>query len=218
MLDQVLYAGSPWDPSLFLIAAVIGFAAALPLGPISILTAQRSMTLGFRKAFWPTLGAVMADGLFGVVAAVGSGFLTSAILGSRFWLKLLGSVIILAMGAKLLTLRPAEKSQEGENFDPYHLAVLNFTLVLTNPLTLAFFVGAFTFVGLDTGHLLLRQSLVIGGGVIFGTLVWFVLLCAVAARFRTRMGELALSRVRFGVGGLFVLLGIFTMASVFMAG
>jgi len=176
------------------------------------------MTLGFWRAFWPTVGAIAADGLFGVVAALGSGFISSIILGNSFWFKLLGSVILLAMGAKLLTLRPIDRTVPGEDFGLLQLIALNFTLVLSNPLTLAFFLAAFTFVGLDSGHHIVDQSFVVGAGVIFGTLIWFVLICGAAGIFHRKVGDLFLNRARAGVGGLFVIIAILSAASVLMAG
>jgi len=218
MFAENLLTGVQSGPPLFFISAVVGFAAAVPLGPISILTIQRAMSLGFWRAFWPTLGAVIADGIFGIIAALGSGYLTSAIMGGKFWLKMVGSMLLLAIGAKLLTLRSPEKTVPREDFRPVQLAALNFTLVLSNPLTLAFFLAAFTFLGLDSGRILLQQSLVIGAGVILGTLFWFVLICAIAGIFHRKVNDLFLQRVRVGVGGLFILMGVFSAVTVLFAG
>jgi len=208
------YPGS----SLFYISALIGFAAALPLGPISILTIQRAMTLGFWRAFWPTLGAVSADGLFGVFAALGSGFITAFVFGNGFWLKLLGSGLLLAMGAKLLTLRPIDRTVPGDDFGPLQLTALNFTLVVSNPLTLAFFLAAFTFMGLDSGPQIFNRSLVVGAGVCFGTLIWFILICGTAGIFHQKVGDVFLNRARAGVGGLFVIIALLSAATVLIAG
>jgi threonine/homoserine/homoserine lactone efflux protein len=218
MFAQGLISGPYSGSSLFFISAVIGFAAALPLGPISILTIQRAMTLGFWRAFWPTLGAIAADGLFGVFAALGSGFLTSFILGNSFWLKLVGSGLLLTMGAKLLTLRPIDRTVSGEDFSLLQLTALNFTLVLSNPLTLAFFLAAFTFMGLDSGRHIIGQSIVMGAGITFGTLLWFVFICGTAGIFHKKVGDLFLNRARAGVGGLFVIIALLSAASVLMAG
>lgn len=218
MFAQSVLSGSYSGSSLFIISAVVGFGAALPLGPISILTIQRAMTLGFWRTFWPALGAIAADGLLGVVAALGSGFITAFILGNSFWLKLLGSGLLLAMGAKLLTLRPIDRAVPGKDFGPVQLTALNFTLVLSNPLTLAFFLAAFTFLGPDPGHLLVRHSLVVGAGITFGTTIWFVFICGAAGIFHRKVGDVFLNRARAGVGGLFIIIALLSAASVLMAG
>jgi threonine/homoserine/homoserine lactone efflux protein len=218
MIAQSLLSGPYPGSSLFFISAVIGFAAALPLGPISILTIQRAMTMGFWRAFWPTLGAIIADGLLGVVAALGSGLITSFILGNSFWFKLLGSGLLLAMGAKLLTLRPIDRTIPGEDFGPLQLIALNFTLVLSNPMILAFFLAAFTFINLDSSNNIFGQSMMVGAGITFGTLIWFVLICGSAGIFHRKVGDIFLNRARASVGGLFIIIALLSVASVLMAG
>ena len=218
MFAESLLSGTGPGYSLFFAAAVVGFAAALPLGPISILTIQRAMTLGFWRAFWPALGAVAADGLLGVLAALGSGFITAFVLGNSFWFKLFGSMLLLAMGAKLLTLRPIDRTAPGKDFGPMQLTALNFTLVFSNPLTLAFFMAAFTFMSFGSGQPVLRQSLVVGAGVTFGTLLWFIFICGAAGIFHKKVGDVFLNRARAGVGGLFIVISLLSAASVLMAG
>lgn len=218
MFPETLISGIHSGPLLFFSAAAVAFAAAIPLGPISILTIQRAMSMGFWRSFWPTLGAVAADGVFGVIAALGTGYLTSTILGAKFWLKLIGSALLIAMGVKLFTFRSIEKKGRKENFGPLQLAALNFTLVLSNPLTLAFYLAAFAFLGLSSGHIFARQSIFIGAGIVFGAMVWFVIICTVAGRFHLKVGDLFLHRVRMGVGSLFILLGLVSAATVLMAG
>lgn len=218
MFAQNLILGLNPGSSLFFAAAVVGFASAVPLGPIGILTIQRAITHGFWRAFWPTLGAVSADGILGIVAALGSGFITAFILGNSFWFKLFGCVLLLAMGSKLLVLKPTSTTIPEEDFSSTHLTAVNFILVLSNPLTLAFFMAAFTFMGLNFVRPVLVQSLVVGAGVIFGTVIWFALICFVAALFHRKVGDVFLNRARAGVGGLFVAIAILSAASVLMAG
>ncbi len=192
----------------FLLAAGVALAAASALGPISILTIQRAMFLGSRRAFWPTLGAVTADGIFGVVAALGSGYLTSAIMGNRVWLRLIGTIILVAMGLKLYSHHRMDRDVSRESFGSLQLGLLNFTLVLSNPLTLAFYLAAFAVLGLRSEHLFAGQSLTLGAGVVSGSLAWFSFVCIAAGRFRLRVGGSLLRRFRMAVGVLFVLLGL----------
>src|SRR5512138_3738037 len=82
----------------FVLAAGVALAAALPVGPVSILAVQRALAHGFWRAFWPTLGAVLADGLFGLVAAVGAGQLSSAILDNKPIFRIAGAVLLAGAG------------------------------------------------------------------------------------------------------------------------
>ena len=85
-------------------------------------------------------------------------------------------------------------------------------------MTLAFFMAAFTFLGIDFGHSVLSQSLVVGAGITFGTLAWFILICGLAGVFHRKVGDVFLNRARAGVGGLFIIVAILSAGSVLMAG
>lgn len=204
-------------PVQFALAAGVALAAAAPIGPISILTIQRAMALGFWKAFWPTLGAVAADGIFGIIAALGSGYLSTAIMGGRFWLRLIGSVILIAMGLRLYSHYKTGRTDARESFGLSQLALLNFTLVLSNPLTLGFYLGAFALLELRSTQLFAWQSFILAAGIVFGTLAWFTLICVAAGKFHMKVKDTMIQRVRAGVGVVFVFLGLYTAASVLMS-
>jgi threonine/homoserine/homoserine lactone efflux protein len=202
----------------FFLAVGVAFTANLPLGSISILTIQRAMSLGFRRAFLPTLGAMMGNGTFGVIAALGSGYLSTSIIGSRIWLRLVASAILMLIGTRLLTERGEDRLDLKESFGLPHLAFLKFTLVLTNPLTLGFYVAAFAALGLESPRIFSRQTVVLGSGIVFGTITWFLLLCTAASRFHLRLSDILLGRIRRGVGILMVLLAVISATSVLVKG
>ena len=218
LLPETLLSGDHSIPQQFLLSAGVALAAAVPIGPISILTIQRAMSMGFWRAFLPTLGAVTANGIFGVIAALGTGYLTSVIMGGEFWLRLLGSTILMAMGLRLLTHQRKEEKMPKEGFGSWQLGLINFTLVLSNPLTLGFYLAAFTLLGLKSPHVFAGQSLVMGSGIVFGALVWFFTICIAAGKFHLRLGDGMLHRIRTGVGILFVFLGLVSAVSVLMKG
>lgn len=181
--------------------------ADLPIGSVSILTIQRAMSLGFRRAYLPTLGATMGSTVFGVLAALGSGYLSNVIAGGEAWLRLLAGVILIFIGTKMLTYR-SEGPEIMESFGVGQLAFFKFTLVITNPLTLAFYTAAFAAFGLESSSVFTWQSLVLGGGILTGTVVWFLLICTLASRFYRKLSNTILMRIRKGVGIIIVILGL----------
>jgi threonine/homoserine/homoserine lactone efflux protein len=211
----------PADPSFllqFFLAAGVALAAAAPIGAISILTIQRAISMGFWRAFLPTLGAVTGNGIFGVIAALGTGYLTTSIMGSKIWLRFIGSVILVIMGLRLYTHRRMGKPVADESFGPFQLGMLNFTLVLSNPLTLGFYLAAFAVLGLKSAHLLAGESFTMGGGIVFGALIWFIFICTAASRFHLKVGDVLLGRIRRGVGVLFIILGLVSVVSALVRG
>jgi len=214
MFPETLIPGNPSVVLQFFLAVGVALAAKLPLGAISILTIQRAMSLGFRRAYLPTLGAMIGNGIFGVIAALGSGYLSTSIIGSKLWLRLIGSIILVVIGTRLLTDRREDRPDIKESFGLLQLGLLKFTLVLSNPLTLGFYIAAFAVLGLESPGIFTGQSLVLGGGIIFGTIAWFLFICAAASRFHLKVSNTLLHRIRTGVGVLFLFLAIVSAASV----
>jgi threonine/homoserine/homoserine lactone efflux protein len=200
----------------FLLAAGVALAAAAPIGAISILTIQRALSLGFWRAFRPTLGAVAGNGIYGVIAALGSGYLSTSIIGSKVWLRLIGSTILVVIGARLLTDRRKDRQDPGGSFGQLQLGLLKFILVLSNPLTLGFYIAAFAGLGLGSPGIFARQSLVLGGGIIFGALIWFTFICVAAGNFHLKLSDVLLDRFRRVIGALLVILGILSAVSAIL--
>ena len=198
----------PHPALMFLAAAGVSLLAKLPLGSVSILTIQRAMTLGFGRAFLPTLGAMAGDAVFGVLAALGSGYVSGSILGGGNWLRLTTGIVLLFIGARLLMQKETgDGLHDRESFGLGQLAVLKFTLVITNPLTLGFYIAAFAGLGLESPAVLAAESFVLAGGILAGALVWFVSVCALAGRFNRRIHEKTLKLIRKGVGIIILFLG-----------
>ncbi len=218
MFPETLIPAEPSFLLQFFLAAGVALAAAAPIGAISILTIQRAISMGFWRAFLPTLGAVTGNGIFGVIAALGTGYLTTSIMGSKIWLRFIGSVILVVMGLRLSTHRRMGKPVADESFGPFQLGMLNFTLVLSNPLTLGFYLAAFAVLGLKSAHLFAGESFTMGGGIVFGALIWFIFICTAASRFHLKVGDALLGRVRTGVGVLFIILGLVSVVSALVRG
>lgn len=213
-----MLSGTPAGPLLFVMAAAVAFAAAVPAGPISIMAVERALGRGFKSSFGPSMGAVAGDALFGVAAALGAGYISSVFMTSRLWLKVAGGVLLILMGAVMLLKRAESRTTAGADFGAAQLTGLNFFLVLANPLTLAFYLAAFSFLGMESGRLLSWRTWTAAAGIAAGAIGWFALICAAAGTFHRKLEETILKRIRLGVGVLFIILGLISAISTFTAG
>ena len=69
-----------FDAIVFLKALVVGLSVAAPVGPIGLLTIQRTLHRGFRMGLATGLGAAVADATYGTVGALGVTWLIAALL------------------------------------------------------------------------------------------------------------------------------------------
>ncbi|HEX2013455.1 MAG TPA: LysE family transporter, partial [Roseateles sp.] len=77
-------------PSLLLFAQalLIGLSIAAPVGPIGLLTIQRSLQQGPRAGLATGLGAAVADALYGALGAYGVSAVIQALTAARVPLAL----------------------------------------------------------------------------------------------------------------------------------
>jgi threonine/homoserine/homoserine lactone efflux protein len=76
----------------FLKGLAIGFAMAVPVGPVGLLCIRRTLNYGLTTGLLSGLGAALADVLFAAVAAAGLASLTDFLLGIERQLQLAGGV------------------------------------------------------------------------------------------------------------------------------
>ncbi|HEX6017386.1 MAG TPA: LysE family transporter, partial [Burkholderiaceae bacterium] len=87
--------GSP--ASLFVQSLLIGLSIAAPVGPIGLLTIQRTLQWGPAIGLATGLGAAVADALYGAIGAYGVTVVIDALAGARVPLAVGGGLFLLWM-------------------------------------------------------------------------------------------------------------------------
>jgi len=173
---------------------VIGVSVAAPVGPIGVLTIQRTLARGRLVGFVTGLGVASADALYGVIAAFGLTVIANALISAQTAIKLVGGLFLLYLGLRTFfspaltnaNAAPTDDRSRGGLFGAYASA---FALTLTNPITILVFAGIFAGAGLSAvseagGDALCALALVIG--VFSGSTLWWLLLSSATGLLRTR--------------------------------
>jgi threonine/homoserine/homoserine lactone efflux protein len=197
----------------FLIGLIVGMVISLPIGPVGLLTIQRTLTQGRFAGIVTGAGAATMDACYGALAGLGlhavSRFLTSA----RFWIYLGAGILCLWFGVRAVAFRPVRQtpahrySGRGLTWN-YVSSVL---LTLANPLTILFFIVVFTALRLDkasSAHLLFTI-----GGIFCGCLLWWTTVSLATARLHTRVHARILTRINHVSAVLIIILGVVALAS-----
>ena len=195
------------DGSLVLRGFVIGLSLAAPVGPIGVLTIRRTLAHGRLTGFISGLGTATADGLYGLIGALGLTAVTTLLTGNIFWLKLVGGLFLCYLGVQTLRAKPAVNPAQAQSrqglVGAYVSALL---LTLTNPMTILAFVAIFTSLlagdphlqGADTGNLILIVL-----GVFLGSSAWWLILSTVTSLLRNRLNPQSMRWVNI-VSGLVI--------------
>ena len=174
------------DITFLLRGIVLGFSIAAPVGPIGLLTIQRSLDHGPRAGLATGLGAAVADAVYGAVGAYGVTWLLDALIAVRVPLALFGGGFLLWMAWQLwrapLAERPAAAAPARNHLQYF---VGTFLLTLSNPATIFSFIAIFGAMS-ASGGLTVRSPALMVAGVLVGSALWWLFLSGVVGRLRER--------------------------------
>lgn len=190
---------SPSFP-LFAEALWVGFSIAAPVGPIGLLTIQRTLERGVRAGLATGLGAATADALYGALGALGTRFLIDALVGARTALALLGGLVLLWMAWRVAR-QPLARQAAAAPTSGDLLGCFAGTLALTlsNPVTILSFIAIF---GAMAGSARTVAVLPMVAGVWLGSALWWLLLAALVAHWRARLDDAWRLRIQWGSAAL----------------
>jgi len=197
----------------FLKGIFIGFAMAVPIGPIGIMCIRKTLTEGRLHGLIIGLGAATADLLYGCVAAFGLTFISNTLVSQRIWIRLAGGILLLFMGVRTFRKRPADPKvhiKSGRWIGPYLYTVF---LTLTNPLTIFAFIAVFAALGLVNGLDYFSASALVAG-VFIGSSLWFLILSSGVTLFRRKLDVIGLQWVNRIAGILIITSGVIIIVTL----
>lgn len=169
---------------IFLSSLLIGLSIAAPVGPIGLLTIQRSLEHGARAGLATGLGAAAADAVYGAIGAYGVSWLVNALVAARVPLALFGGGFLLWMAWQLIRSPVADRAAStalARNGWQYFAST--FVLTLSNPATIFSFIAIF---GSMAGRAGSSSPALMVLGVLIGSALWWLLLSSAVGRLRER--------------------------------
>ncbi len=201
------------EPIFLLKGLIIGFAMAVPIGPIGIMCIRKTLAEGHSRGMIIGLGAATADSLYGSIAAFGLTFISDVIASQHFWLCLVGGGLLLFLGIRTFRAKRKDHIIPFENKRLLGSFVSTFLLALTNPVTIFAFVAVFAAFGL--GHKIsIISACILVLGVFVGSSLWFLSIGYAATLFRKKLDSSGLRWVNRISGALIVLSGIAALVSL----
>lgn len=166
----------------------VGFAIAVPVGPIGLLCIRRSMAQGRWAGLATGLGAAAADGTYGLLVAAGVAA-TGVLVTYTSEMQLFGGILIALIG--LLTarsfLRPRPVAANLQAATLVRAFGSTYVLTLSNPMTIIAFTGMIAGIGATTAGASQAAPFWLVLGVFLGSALWWLILVQLALWARKRM-------------------------------
>lgn len=175
----------PGSAVLFLKAMVIGLSIAAPVGPIGLLTINRTLDQGMRAGLATGLGAAFADAAYAALGAFGVALVVDWLIGARAWLAVVGGAVLLWMAWQTWHRSIAEQAAPlASRADLLRCFGGTFALTLSNPATILSFVAIFGTLAGSAARPVSPWTMI--AGVLVGSALWWLLLSSLVALWRHR--------------------------------
>jgi threonine/homoserine/homoserine lactone efflux protein len=190
---------------------LIGLLASSPMGPINMLTIQRTLNRGRKHGFVTGLGAMLSDMVYAVITLVGLSFVSGFVAEYERTIQAVGSIILFFFGFGVFRTNPLKDStsdrlpQETRYLKDF---VSSFLLTFSNAAIVLVFVGLyarFSFNPLDDGISFFAAGL---ASIAVAAFAWWFFLTVFVSRLRGHFNRKGLRLLNRGVGAILMLLGI----------
>lgn len=168
-----------------------GLAIAVPVGPVNVLCASRTLAKGRVSGLVSGLGAATADALYGGIAGFSITFLIRFLEREEFWIRVIGGLLLLAVGV-IYFRKPAQAvNQGGANRSTHSDFSSSLLITLTNPTTVLSFLAVLAALGMG-GHRPWWLTFLLVAGIFCGSMLWWIILVLLVNQFRDKFNESAM--------------------------
>jgi threonine/homoserine/homoserine lactone efflux protein len=198
----------------FIKGFLIGLVVAAPLGPIGIICLQRTFSRGYLSGLFSGLGISTADAIYGAFAAFGVTAMSGFLVSQQFWLRLIGGMIIGALGIRIFGQAGYQKMAASANHKSCFSAYLSaLVLTLMNPALVISFAAIFASLGIVYTRSNHCSAILLVAGVFSGSAIWWVFLSGMASRLQKRFTDSFIRKINQISGLLIAGFGLMMIAS-----
>jgi threonine/homoserine/homoserine lactone efflux protein len=189
---------------------IIGLLVSSPMGPINMLTIQRTLNRGRWHGFVSGLGAMMSDISYALLTLLGMSFVAGLMEKYEPWLQPFAGVILILFGLSVSRANPLKGWKRDEvPVETHYLRdyITSFLLTLSNAAIILVFVGLYT--RFSFNPVADGWSYLFAGVAAFmvAAFSWWFFLTLFVSRLRRHFNRNGLTLLNRIVGVIFMLLG-----------
>lgn len=188
---------------------LIGLCISVPLGPIGMLTIQRTLNRGQKYGIATGLGATTSDLIYTIITIFFLSFVLDFIEEHRFIIQLTGSLVVAFFGWWIYKTNPATQPKPNETIKHSLFGdfATSFGLTFSNPLVLFVLIALFArfeFIGSKTTPVISVCGIL---SILGGALLWWTLLTFLVSRFKNNLNMRELKLINQVTGLIIVGIG-----------
>lgn len=204
---------------LFVKGIIMGLLVSAPLGPVGVVCIQRTLNRGVKSGFISGIGAAAADTMYAIIAVLGLGFVITFIKEEKYWIQLIGAIIIILFAAKIFFTNPAVevRNRRNKKRKPLEEFISIFFVTLSNPGVFFAFIAFFAWFNIvseeNTNYF---SALILVTGIFTGALSWWYILSAMISKYRKRIRLKNIWWLNKIMGIIVFICGAFALVELFL--
>ena len=124
---------------------IVGILASAPMGPVGVLTIQRTLNKGRWYGLVTGLGAAVSDIIYAAISLLGMSFVMEIIENPRnmFWFKVMGGILLMIFGIYTYLSNPTHnlRPTNPNKGSLWHNGITGFLVTFSNPLIILLFIA-----------------------------------------------------------------------------
>lgn len=190
---------------------IVGILASAPMGPVGVLTIQRTLNKGRWYGMVTGVGAAVSDIIYAAVSLLGMNFVMEFIEDphNMFWFKVFGGILLMAFGIYTYlsnpteNLRPTSQSQGSL----MHNGLTGFLVAFSNPLIILLFIALMARFEFVVPEHYWEQGL--GYMAIFGgAIMWWFGLTHIINKARVQFQTKTICLINRTIGAIVIMAGL----------
>ena len=157
---------------------VVGVVVSAPMGPVGILTVQRTLNKGRWYGFVTGVGASISDLIYAVITGLGMSYVLDFIEqpATAHLLRIMGSILLFFFGVYTYRSKPAKPHKtSGKLGSKWHNMLTGFLITASNPLIVFLLMALFARFGFVVPDYVVEQTFGYVG-LLAGALTWWLCL------------------------------------------
>lgn len=197
---------------LLLKGFIIGMLASLPIGPLGLLSIQRTLNKGWKVGFFSAVGAITSDAVYSSMAVLGLSFIDDLLKKHRHLISHATGVLFLIVGINIL-MSGIEKTRtkEVKEVETIHPFILHFLMGLSNPMTFIIFFAFFTRMGIYVIQKDFMQQIMFIVSIFIGSSTLWLIITNVIERSKKRYKFDSFIFIDKIIGTIIILFGVFSI-------
>ena len=190
---------------------IVGILASAPMGPVGVLTIQRTLNKGRWYGLVTGLGAAVSDIIYAAISLLGMSFVMEIIENPRnmFWFKVMGGILLMIFGIYTYLSNPTNnlRPTNPNKGTLWHNGITGFLVTFSNPLIILLFIALMARFEFVVPEHYWEQG--VGYIAIFaGALLWWFALTYIIDKVRTKFQVNTICLINRIIGSIVIAAGL----------